>query len=312
LQVEERAGILAQRNMTEQAIIVFIPLEAIDTGLSVLRLSYPEQVKKIKASMEQSGQLQPVIIRGYEDHYHMIDGFKRFFAAEQLGWKSLEARVIDVPEATAIALMLRYNKISRGLVDYEEALIAQMLKTRYLMKQQEISALLGYSSTWVCRRLALVEKLDECVKDALRMGQITAGHARGLVKLPRGNQPRLLAIIIAQNLTTGQASILIERYLKSGKKQESDWVLLHPLEAIEMALAGKEIFDNRLTGYGNRLLKAITLLSFHQHVFIGQYTGYHREDLTATETGILEPGVLDILKKAKTIVSIITENMASK
>jgi hypothetical protein len=144
------------------------------------------------------------------------------------------------------------------------------------------------------------------------MGQITAGHARGLVKLPRGNQSRFLAIIIAHNLTTGQASILIEKYLKSGKKQESEWVLLHPLEAIEMSLANKEIFDNRLTVHGNRLLKAIELLAFQQHVFIGQYTNYHRCDLTTVESVILEPRVLDILKKAKIIVSIINENIASK
>jgi ParB/RepB/Spo0J family partition protein len=298
--------------MTELATIVFIPLEAIDTGLSLLRLSYPDQVKKIKVSMEKSGQFQPVILRGSEDHYQMIDGFKRFFAAEQLGWEELEARVIDVPEATAIALMLSYNRNSQGLVDYEEALIAQRLKIKYLMKQQEISSLLGYSSSWVCRRLALIEKLDGCVQDALRMGQITAGHARSLVKLPRGNQPRVLGIIIAHNLTTSGASILIERYLKSGKKQESEWVLLHPLEAIEMSVAGKEIYDNRLTVYGNRLLKAITLLSFQQHVFIGEYTGYHRKELTATESDILEPGVLDILKKAKIVVSIITENVTRK
>jgi len=308
----EYGAVILEGKMTELVTIVFIPLEAIDTGLSVLRLSYPGQVKKIKASMEQSGQLQPVVLRHSEDHYQMIDGFKRFFAAEQLGWEELEAKVIDVPEATGIALMLSYNRNSPGLVDYEEAMIAQSLKVRCLMKQQEISALLGYSSTWVCRRLALIEKLDESVQDALRMGQITAGHARGLVKLPRGNQSRVLGIIIAHNLTTQGASILIERYLKSGKKQESEWVLLHPLEAIEMSLAGKEIYDNRLTAYGNRLLKTITLLSFQQHLFIGQYTSYHRKELTAMESDILEPGVIDILKKAKTIVSIISENVARK
>ena len=122
LQGEVRADTLEEK-MTEPVTIICVPLGAIDTGLSVLRLSYPGHVKKIKASMQQSGQLQSVVLRHSNDHYQMIDGFKRLFAAEQLGWEELEAKVIDVHEATAIALMLSYNRNSQGLVDYEEALI---------------------------------------------------------------------------------------------------------------------------------------------------------------------------------------------
>jgi ParB/RepB/Spo0J family partition protein len=290
----------------------YLSLEEIDTRFMVFRIHHPELIEKIKKSMDQNGQHQPVLVRQGNGQYQLLDGFKRYHAAGQLGWTHLEVKLTDVAETTGLAMIISCNKATRGLIDYEEALIVQNLQVHYLMNGQEISELLGYSSTWVCRRLALIEKLEKSVQESLRMGQITSGHARELIKLPRGNQSAFLTIIIGHNLTTGQARLLIEKYIQSVNKQESQWVLSHPKEAIENSLSRKEISDNRLTQYGNRLLKAIELLLLQQHIFHSQYTHHQRKQLTDLETDILSVRVCEVLKKAKTIVEVIANHPLTK
>jgi len=233
--------------------ILSIVMKEIDVSLSRLRLSNPGQIKKTRVSMEENGQLHPVLLRKTDTGYQLLDGFKRYYAADQLGWNTIEAIISEVAEPTGLALMISYNKGTHGLVDYEQAMIIKSLKLNYLLTGQEIAQMTGYSTAWVSRRLSLIEKLDESIQDALRMGSITSKHARNLIKLPRGNQNQFLAIITGYNLTSSQTTLLVEKYLKSSKKDEAQWILGHPKEILEMSINNKEIYDNRLGVYGNRL-----------------------------------------------------------
>lgn len=283
-------------------------IESIQTKYSSMRLISPVHVQKMVVSMEKHGQLQPVIIMQEDNDYQLIDGFKRYFAAEKLPLGQLEARMIDVPPVVGKAMILSYNKTSGSLIGYEEGLVVQNLKTEHLMSQKEISELLGHSCSWVCRRLLLVEKLDAPVQDALRMGQITSGHARGLAKLPRGKQQEFASCIIANNLTTSQSSKLISMYLGSGTKEETKWLLTDPLKAIEAAVSQKDIYDCRLSVHGNKLLKTIELLLNQSHIFIGQYANYQTGQLKPSEHLILEPKLTDLMKKTNMTISILTKN----
>ena len=276
-----------------------------------MRLITPSQIGQMLSSMKKNGQLQPIIIRQESQAYELIDGFKRYYAAQQLKLSSLEARILDVPAIIGKAMILSYNKTSGSLVDYEEGLVIQNLKREHLLSQKEISELLGRSTTWVCRRLSLVEKLEQSVRDAMRMGQITSGHAREVVKLPRGNQEKFTTCIIANNLTTSQTSKLIATYLESSTKEELTWILSEPLKAIDSPVVQKDIYDCRLGAHGNRLLKTMELFINQSHIFIGQYTSYHTGQLNTIENTILEPKLAVVIKKINTILLILNKHTNS-
>jgi ParB/RepB/Spo0J family partition protein len=287
-----------------------IGLEKIDTGLSDLRLTSSYWISYMAGLLEKSGQLQPIILRKLPvkqkgKEYQLIDGFKRYHAAIKLKWGQLQARVIDVPDTIAKAMIISYNKCSRSLVAYEEGLVVHSLKKDHLLDGHQIAKLLGYSPSWVCRRLALVERMSPAVQSALRMGQLTEGHARSLIKLPHGNQMQFTESIIAHNLTTGQTGRLIEKYLQSKTKDELKWLLTHPVEAINTV--DKETYDCRLTPHGNRLLKTIEILNNQQHIFIGQYTSGTAQGLSATETDILRPRLAHLLRRCTNIIKILTK-----
>lgn len=294
----------------EETGIKILDLGSITTSLSYLRLMRPHQVKDMEQSLQQVGQLQPVIVRIDNSGYHLIDGFKRYYASQDLGWSQLQARVIDVTEAVGKAMMLNYNKEANNLLEYEEALVVYSLVKDHLLNQEEISGLLGYSRSWVCRRISLVEKLDKTVQDHLRIGAISHSHTRSIVKLPRGNQQEITSLIINYNLTCRQASILVEKFLQTGNKEERSYLMNNPLEAIQMSGKKTEIYDCRLSVHGNRLLKASEILITRQHIFKGQYTSHQTSQLKEGEKAILIPKIEQVLKKSQIIIEIINQNIS--
>ena len=208
--------------MTKEITHKTVKLDQLDVSLQYLRITRPGEMEKMCRSLRRSGQLNPLIVRIAADGFQILDGFKRYHCAKQLSWESLDARILDVPLMEGKAMMLSYNKSGRSLMDYDEALVVCSLKKDHLLDQSAISHLTGYSRSWVCRRLALVEKLDPSVQDALRMGVVTSSQAREMVKLPRGNQGEMMHSVTANNLTSRESRILVEKFLgASGQKERS-------------------------------------------------------------------------------------------
>ena len=293
--------------MDSEVVLKTISLEHFDTSLSVYRLVFPSQIKAMKRSLERVGQLQPVITRQSEAGYQLIDGFKRYYAAEQLALSTLLGKVLDVSESVGKAMILAYNKESSPLVDYEEGLIVCSLKNDHGMNQKQIAHLTGYSAAWVCRRISLVERLDETVQSQLTLGKISAAHAREIIKLPRGNQGEVTRSIMEHDLSSRSCAWLIDKYLSSGSKDQRKYLLEHPLEALEKQIKETEIYDSRLCKHGNQLLKTTELLYLQQNIFTGQYNHIRTNQLSDLEKGILRPRLRKVCSKARSIVSLIDQ-----
>jgi len=293
--------------MDSDVLLSTINLKDFDTSLSVYRLVFPSQIKAMKQSLERLGQLQPVISRKSEAGYQLIDGFKRYYAAEQLALSQLSSSVLDVSESVGKAMILAYNKEHSPLVDYEEALIVCSLKNEHGMNQKQIAELTGYSAAWVCRRLSLVERLDTAVQSQLTLGAISAAHARELIKLPRGNQGEVTRTIMEHDLSSRSSAWLIDKYLSAGSKAQKQYLLEHPMEAIAKQTRETEIYDSRLCRHGNQLLKTTESLHLQQNIFTSQYTHINTVQLSDLEKGILSPGLRKVSVGARVIVSLIDQ-----
>lgn len=75
-----------------------IKLEVIEDSLSAFRLTSPEQVNRMRQSLDSVGQLHPVIVRACPDpsgrkgsFYQLLDGFKRYYAFRALKKESMQA-----------------------------------------------------------------------------------------------------------------------------------------------------------------------------------------------------------------------------
>ena len=295
--------------MTAEFTHKTVKLDQLDISLQDLRITRPGELEKMCRSLRHSGQMNPLIVRVTGDGYQILDGFKRYHSAKQLGWESLDAKVVDVPLMEGKAMMLRYNKAGRSFMDYDEALVVYSLKKDHLLDQSAISHLTGYSRSWVCRRLALVEKLDSKVQNALRMGVITNSQAREIVKLPRGNQDEMMRCITGHHLISRDSRVLVEKFLGASGQKEQEYILSHPVEIIEKSVSTGEIYDSRLSSHGNRLLKSIELLLIQQNIFTGLCGQHMTQMLGNNEKSILEVKMERLRKGAVTVESIINQKI---
>src|SRR5436309_11222094 len=84
------------------------------------------------------------------------------------------------------------NRAGGRTRELEEAWIIQALVREDGMSQVEVAELLGRHKSWVCRRLALIERLGPKAKDELRVGLLSPTAARQIVRLLQGNQTEVL------------------------------------------------------------------------------------------------------------------------
>ena len=219
------------------------------------RLADPEAEEAMAGSLRRWGQLAPVVACVRSEKLELLDGFKRQAAARQIGGMTLSVRVLEVDEPTAKAAILGLNRGQRATRELEEAWIVQGLVRDDQMTQAEAAHLLGRHKSWVCRRLALLEKLSMAVKEDLRLGLVGPSLARQLTRLPAGNQEALLALTRRETLTAQEVSGVID-LLQGASPEQAAFVLAKPREALALVHGmPTALKDPRLSRAGNWLAK---------------------------------------------------------
>jgi hypothetical protein len=223
------------------------------------RLVDPEAEAAMAGSLRRWGQLAPVVACLREEKLELVDGFKRLAAARQVGGlTSLSVRVLAVNEPTAKAALLSLNRDQRPVRELEEAWVVQGLVREDGMTQVEAAHLLGRHKSWVCRRLALLDKLSVEVKEDLRLGLLGPSLARQLTRLPACNQEAVLALTRRETLTAQQTSSVID-LLQGASKEQAALVLARPREALRQAQGVlTALRDPRASRAGNWLAKHLT------------------------------------------------------
>ena len=223
------------------------------------RLADPVAEDAMAGSLRRWGQLSPVVACMRGENLELLDGFKRLAAGRQVaGQTSLSVRVVELDEPQAKAAILGLNRGQRAARELEEAWIVQALVRDDGLTQVEAGHLLGRHKSWVCRRLALLERLSAAVTEDLRLGLLGPALARQLVRLPAGNQEGVLALTRREALTAQEVSGVID-LLQGASAEQAAFVLTQPREALRRAQGvPTALRDPRLSRAGNWLAKHLT------------------------------------------------------
>ena len=154
-----------------------------------LRIMDRKAQAHLVASLVEHGQQSPVlVVGGEEDRYVLIDGYRRVAALEQLGRDTVEGLLLPIGELEALCLCHRQER-SRHRSALEEGWFCREIAEGHALSQVQLAEKLGRSSSWVSRRLALVQQLPEEVQDSVRRGQVCPyGAMRYLVPLARAKE----------------------------------------------------------------------------------------------------------------------------
>jgi hypothetical protein len=233
-----------------------VPLDSLGQRYRRYRLTDAESEEAMAGSLRRWGQLSPVVACVRGDKLELIDGFKRHAAARQVReLTSLSVRVLEVDEPAAKAAILGLNRDQRPVRELEEAWVVQALVRDDAMTQVETAHLLGRHKSWVCRRLALLERLSAAVKEDLRLGLVGPSLARQLTRLPVGNQEALLALSRRATLTAQEVSGVID-LLEGASDEQAAFVLSKPREALASVHGlPTALRDPRLSRAGNWLAR---------------------------------------------------------
>jgi ParB family chromosome partitioning protein len=293
--------------------ITALRLDQLRLEFARMRLTRPELIKSMEQSLAQFGQLSPIVVRQGQTEFQIIDGFKRYHAATTLNWSSLQAHVLTVTRRVATAMILTYNRDNHALTDYEEALVLLSLKQDHQLSQDEIAALVGYSASWVSRRLALVEKLEPTVTDELKLGVISTTQAREIMQLPRGNQLELTKTLVDHDLNSRQTAVIVDEFLKTQDREQQRYILEHPMEVLERDQSTTDsIYDARLSSAGNRLLRTLKITCRQMNRLLDEVDRIAANSLTELEWLILEPELGRAIRSAKQLAAFIASLVEKK
>jgi len=286
-----------------------IPLAKFDLSLSEMRIINMPRILQVEKSMRVHGQLQPVVARAYEGVYQIIDGRKRFYAAEDLMMETLECRVLEIDLQQAKVLLLSYNRSGQSMEVWEEAMVLKDLMEIHDMDQSRLARLTGYSRSWVSRRLALIEKLDESVCSEIKMGTLTSSHARALIRLPRGNQGAVARAIANFNLSSRQSDTLVEAFLKAKNEDQQQYILAHPEHVLNRGYSDtqQEPYDVRLCSYGNDLMQSMMHMLRSVHILGSRLNDQRMGVLSQSERVIITPLFGKVTERLSKLSRVITE-----
>ncbi len=180
-----------------------------------------EALRQLADSVSALGVLQPILVTAAgPDRYTIIAGERRWRAAKLAGLEEIPAIVLSSDELTTAEISLVENVQRENLNAYEEAEAYKALVTRFGLTQEELSARVGKSRSYVANSMRLLD-LPPSVVPFLRDGEITAGHARALLSLTDPMDIPILADkIIAEGLSVRAAEAAAKKMNKKQPKQE--------------------------------------------------------------------------------------------
>ena len=217
------------------------------------RLADAHAEQAMTQSLGRWGQLAPVVVCLRGEQWQVVDGFKRLAAARALAWPSLQVRRLETEDERTVKAALYGLNLGQHLQELEEAWLVQALVREDGLSQVEAAELLGRHKSWVCRRLALLEKLSSAVRSDLEVGLLSPSLARQLLRLPVGNQEEVVAAARREALTAVEVQGVVDLWLGAAATAQREHVLAQPREALRLAQTRPcWQYDPRLSGQGNR------------------------------------------------------------
>lgn len=225
--------------------VTSLPLSEIEPDPDQPRKHFDvEALTALSNSIRENGLLQPIAVRPKKagTGYVIIAGERRWRAARMAGLEEVPVLVKDVTDEQAAALALIENLQREDLDPIEVAEGCRRLIDQYGLTQEQAAQRLGKSRSALTNTLRLLG-LPEDVREQVRTGAISTGHAKAILGLPSEQMMRAAAEqVTAKTLNVRQTEALCRRLTRPPKapKPAPD-VFNRPVLAAEVEGALKEV-----------------------------------------------------------------------
>lgn len=158
-----------------------------------------ENMAHLIESIRQKGVLQPILVRAIKDDlFEIIAGERRWRASKVAGLKNVPIIIVECDDEEALEVGLIENLQRDDLNAIEEAESLKKLVDDFGKTQEEVALSVSKSRSYVANLLRLTT-LPDYVKDLIRNGKLSAGHARTLIGST--NMEELVQEILSEKLS---------------------------------------------------------------------------------------------------------------
>ncbi|MCH8287883.1 MAG: ParB/RepB/Spo0J family partition protein [Candidatus Marinimicrobia bacterium] len=172
----------------------------------------PVALEELAASINENGIVQPITVTKKDGKYELVAGERRLRAAKLINLRTIPVYVIKVDGDESLLQLSLIENIQRedlNPIDLAEAY--SELVEHYRLSHSEIADRVGKDRSTVANFLRLLV-LPKEVKDSLRAGEISQGHARALLALKDNKKIRILfRKLIKDALSVRQVEDIIKR-----------------------------------------------------------------------------------------------------
>ncbi len=160
-----------------------VDIDLIEPGPYQPRTRFREQaLAELAQSIQNSGIIQPLILRPAGSRFQLLAGERRWRAAQRTGLMRVPAIVRDVSDETALEITLVENIQREDLNAVEQARAFERLQTQFHLTQEEVATRTGKDRTTIANAIRLL-RLEKPILDLIEEGRLSAGHGRALLAI---------------------------------------------------------------------------------------------------------------------------------
>lgn len=175
-----------------------IPLGRIVSSPYQVRAENDDDIASLAEDLERNGLVQPVTVRvrkgyfvGVKDAFELVAGHRRCAAARKLGWKEIDAIVVEADDAQAEAMLVSENFARRDLTPLEMADTAAGLVKRH--GAAEAAKICGKSERWAQRMAFIAGRLSDDWRTVARAWELSQASLEAVARNGRDSQREILA-----------------------------------------------------------------------------------------------------------------------
>lgn len=241
--------------------VLYVDINDIRPNSAQPRKNFDEvKLGELASSITANGVIQPLIVRESTNGYELVAGERRWRAARMSGLRTVPCIVRNFDDRQNAIVAIIENMQREDLDPIEEALGLKSMTEKYGFTQEQVSASLGRSRTYITNSIRLL-KLPEEIQQYVSSGQMSAAHGRTIINIPdKAKQKEIADKIIRNDLSVRATERLAEKVKdelrperkRRKKASEADNAKTAEITAVErelMTLLGTKV---NITGDENK------------------------------------------------------------
>ena len=210
----------------------------------------PTSLQELADSIAVHGVIMPIVVNKKGDKYMIIAGERRWRASKLAGRKTVPAIVKDYTERQVKEISLIENLQREDLNPIEAARAMKLLMDEYDITQEELAERIGKNRSTIANTLRLLN-LEDAVIDLVATGQLSQGHARALITLPKNEQVAIAKKAVTKRLSVREVEQAVKNYFHPKDEEKRRTQANMSVELKDLIVRLQRGFGTKVGAIGN-------------------------------------------------------------